>query len=307
MSNATSPEILPVTPSVSSEAEAFAVCERLTKDHYENFSVAARLMPTELQKHFYSIYAFCRGVDDLGDEMDGDRLAALHAWEAELGLAYAGKATHPYFIALQSTIKEFDIPREPFLRLIEANRRDQTITRHQTFEDVLEYCTYSANPVGHLVLYVLNHREPELHELSNFTCTALQLANFWQDVARDYDMGRIYIPQETLQQFGVTESDIAAKKPTDAFRAAMKFEVDRARGYFTRGLPLIDHIEGKAKIDIALFSAGGISVLNKIEQQNYDVLSHRPTLSKYEKVKMLASTYIRAKLGFHPLSKAMRN
>ena len=306
MSNATSPEILLFSSSVSSEEEAFAVCERLTKDHYENFSVAARLMPSELQKHFYSIYAYCRGVDDLGDEIEGDRFAALDAWEAELGLAYTGKATHPYFVALQSTIKEFDIPREPFLRLIEANRRDQMITRHETFNDVLEYCTYSADPVGHLVLYVLNHREPELHELSNFTCTALQLANFWQDVPRDYEMGRIYIPQETLRQFGVSESDIAAKKPTDAFRAVMKFEVDRARDFFMRGLPLIDHIEGEAKIDIALFSAGGISVLNKIEQQNYDVLSHRPTLSKYEKAKMLVGTYIRAKLGFHPLSKTMR-
>jgi squalene synthase HpnC len=307
LSKANRPSVLPFTPSVSSEAEAFAVCERLTKDHYENFSVATRLMPDELQKHFYSIYAFCRGVDDLGDEFEGDRLDALNAWEAELESAYSREATHPFFIALQSTIKQFDIPREPFLRLIEANRRDQTITRHQTFDDVLEYCTYSADPVGHLVLYLLNHKEPQLHELSNFTCTALQLANFWQDVSRDYDMGRIYIPQETLDQFGVSESDIAAKTPTRAFKAAIKFEVDRARDYFIRGLPLIDHIEGKAKIDIALFSAGGISVLNKIEQQDYDVLTSRPKLSKFEKVRMLASTYIRAKLGFHPLSKAMRN
>lgn len=307
MSDTTGPSTLPFSSPVSSEAESFAVCERLTKGHYENFSVASRLMPRDLQKHFYSIYAFCRGVDDLGDEIEGDRLAALDAWQAELELAYAGESAHPYFIALQSTIREFDIPREPFLRLIEANRRDQIITRHQSFEDVLEYCTYSADPVGHLVLYLLGHREPELHELSNFTCTALQLANFWQDVSRDYDMGRIYIPQETLERFGVTESDISAKNPTRAFKDAMKFEVDRARDYFIRGLPLIDRLEGKAKIDIALFTAGGMSVLNKIEQQDYDVLSNRPTLSKFEKVRMLAGTFVRAKLGFHPLSKAMRN
>ena len=304
---ATGPATLPLAESGASIEEAFAACERLTRSHYENFSVATRLLPRDLRRHFFSIYAFCRGVDDLGDEVDGDRLALLDAWEAELEAAYSGTPSHPYFVALQQTIREFDVPKEPLLKLIEANRRDQSITRHPNFDELLEYCEYSANPVGSLVLYVFGHREPELHRLSDYTCTALQLTNFWQDVARDFDIGRIYIPGDTMERFGVQEDDIKGKRATPAFRAALKFEVDRARELFRKGIPLIDRVQGKARIDIALFTVGGMAILDKIESQDYDVLTRRPALSKREKAVLFARTQIRTKLRMHPLPKKYRD
>ncbi len=303
---ATGPVTLPFVESGTTIEEAFAACERLTRSHYENFSVATRLLPGDLQRHFFSIYAFCRGVDDLGDQVEGERLALLDAWEAELEAAYAGTPSHPYFVALQQTIREFDIPREPFLKLIEANRRDQTITRHPDFNELLEYCEHSANPVGSLVLYVFGHREPELHRLSDYTCTALQLTNFWQDVARDYDIGRIYIPRDTMERFGAQEEDIKERRATTQFKAALKFEVDRARELFHKGIPLIDRVQGKARLDIALFTAGGMAILDKIESQDYDVLTRRPALSKREKAVLFAKTRIRSKLGMHPLPRGRR-
>ncbi|MCH8221869.1 MAG: squalene synthase HpnC [Chloroflexi bacterium] len=298
---------LPFAESGSSIEEAFAACERLTRSHYENFSVATRLLPRDLRRHFFSIYAFCRGVDDLGDEVDGDRLALLDAWEAELEAAYSGTPSHPYFVALRQTIREFDIPKEPLLKLIEANRRDQSITRYPDFDELLGYCEYSANPVGSLVLYVFGHREPELHRLSDYTCTALQLTNFWQDVARDFDIGRIYIPGDTMERFGVQENDIREKRATPQFKAALKFEVDRARELFRKGIPLIDRVQGKARIDIALFTAGGMAILDKIESRDYDVLTRRPALSKREKAVLFARTQIRSKLRMHPLPKKYRD
>lgn len=281
---------------------SFELCEQLARTHYENFSVATRLLPKGTRRHFYSIYAFCRGVDDLGDEAEGDRLALLDGWEEQVRACYHGRPTHPYFVALQSTIETFDIPVEPFLRLIEANRRDQTIHRYPTFDALLDYCTHSANPVGRLVLYVFGHRDPELQELSDFTCTALQVTNFWQDVARDYVMGRIYVPQDTLQRFGVSEDDIAARRATPEFRRALAFEVARARELFRQGLPLIDRVTGVARIDVALFTAGGVAVLDLIERQGFDVLSHRPSLSKSAKTRLFLKTYLRTKLGLRPVA-----
>jgi len=276
----------------------FAACEQLAKTHYENFSVGSRLLPKHLRPHFFSIYAFSRGVDDLGDEAEGDRLALLDMWESELDACYApGGPTHPYFVALAETIRIFDIPAEPFKRLVEANRRDQEIIRHQTYDDVLEYCSYSANPVGHLVLYLGSIRDPELHELANNTCTGLQLANFWQDVKRDSEIGRIYIPTEDLVKFGVTEDQISAGKFDDNFAALMQFEVDRARQLFIDGYPLANHLDKSLKADFGLFTRGGLSILQAIERQNYNVLESRPTLSKFEKGKILVSTWIRTKLG----------
>ena len=304
---ATGPVTLPFADSGSSIEEAFAACERLTRSHYENFSVATGLLPRDLRRHFFSIYAFCRGVDDLGDEVDGDRLALLDAWEAELEAAYSGTPSHPYFVALRQTIREFDIPKEPLLKLIEANRRDQSITRYPDFDELLGYCEHSANPVGSLVLYVFGHREPELHRLSDYTCTALQLTNFWQDVARDFDIGRIYIPGDTMERFGVREDDIREKRATPQFKAALKFEVDRARELFRKGIPLIDRVQGKARIDIALFTAGGMAILDKIESRDYDVLTRRPALSKREKAVLFARTQIRSKLRMHPLPKKYRD
>ena len=193
------------------------------------------------------------------------------------------------------------------MKLIEANRRDQSITRYPDFDELLGYCEYSANPVGSLVLYVFGHREPELHRLSDYTCTALQLTNFWQDVARDFDIGRIYIPGDTMERFGVQENDIREKRATPQFKAALKFEVDRARELFRKGIPLIDRVQGKARVDIALFTAGGMAILDKIESRDYDVLTRRPALSKREKAVLFARIQIRSKLRMHPLPKKYRD
>ena len=199
-------------------------------------------------------------------------------------------------IALQNTIRTFDIPKEPFLRLIEANRMDQTVTRYPTHGDLDYYCQHSANPVGHLVLYVCGYRDEERQRLSDHTCTALQLANFWQDVSRDYAKGRIYIPLEDMETFGYSEDELARHEVTDSFRRLMKFQVERARELFHDGLPLVDTVDDSLKLDIALFSRGGMSVLDCIERQNYDVLSRRPVVGKGKKVFLLLSTLLKLKL-----------
>ena len=292
------------TPGTPEYADAaFAACEQLARSQYENFSVGTRLLPKAIRRHFFSIYSFCRGVDDLGDEAAGDRLSLLDEWERQLRLCYDSQSEHPYFVALQQTIRQFDIPPDPFLKLIEANRRDQTITRHPDYAELLEYCEHSANPVGHLVLYLFGYRDAERQELSNYTCTALQLANFWQDVARDYEIGRIYLPADDMKRFGVTEEMIAEHRATPEFRRLMKFEVDRARELFVRGYTLIGQVDRQARIDLALFTAGGVSVLRAIEQQDYDVLSRRPSLSKFAKARLLSTAYVRGKIGLSPLSR----
>ncbi len=291
----------PYSDAAVGTAAAFAACERLARTHYENFSVGTRLLPARLRPHFYSIYAFCRGVDDLGDEVEGDRMRLLDGWGQQLRLCYAGAPEHPYFVALRETIREFSIPEGPFLKLIEANRRDQAVTRHPDYAELLDYCDHSANPVGHLVLYVFGHREREMQKLADNTCTALQLSNFWQDVARDYEKGRIYIPQEDMEQFGVGEEVIASGAVTEGFRQLMRFEVERTRDLFRLGLPLIDMLARPARVDVALFTAGGLSILRAIERQKYDVLSRRPTLSGWGKARLLLSALIRNSLGLRPL------
>ena len=245
----------------------------------------------------YAIYAYCRGVDDLGDEYDGDRLAALDAWEEDLERCYGDVPNHPFMVALQQTIHDFDIPIEPFRKLVEANRMDQTVTRHQTYDDLERYCQQSANPVGHLVLYLFGYRDEERQALSDYTCTALQLTNFWQDVARDREMGRVYLPVEDMERFGYTEEMLAAREFNTRFRDLMAFEVDRAKELFRRGLDLVDTLDGRLKLDVALFSRGGSSVLEAIEKQGYDVLSHRPTLSKAARTWLMLSTTVRLRLG----------
>lgn len=264
-------------------AEAFAYCRRLATTHYENFSVASWLLPRALRPHMYALYAYCRGVDDLGDEVEGDRLALLDEWEAELRLCYEDGAVQPRFIALQDTIRRFDIPPEPFLRLVEANRADQQIRRYRTFEDLLRYCENSANPVGHLVLYLFGYRDRERQALSDATCTALQLTNFWQDVRRDLDKGRIYIPLEEIERFGYSEADLLAGRHDERFRALIRFQVGRTRGLFRRGLGLVPRVRGRLRVDLRLFSLSGLAVLDAIEGIDYDVLHRRPALSRGRK------------------------
>ena len=280
------------TPVRTAE-EGYARCAELARAHHENFTVGSWLLPREKRRHIYAVYAFCRFVDDLGDEYAGDRLRALDEWEADLLRCYDGTPRHPYLVALQETIRAFDIPKTPFLKLIEANRIDQAETRHSTYADLEHYCQHSANPVGHLVLYVFGYRDDERQGLSDSTCTALQLANFWQDVARDRSMGRIYIPMKDLGRFGVTEDQIARRAFTSGFRDLMEFEVGRARDLFRRGLRLVDKLDGRLKLDVALYSLGGMKVLDAIERQGYDVLSRRPSLSKGAKLRLMAGTALR--------------
>jgi squalene synthase HpnC len=264
-------------------AEAYASCRRLATSHDENFTLVSWLLPRALRPHMYALYAYCRGVDDLGDEAEGDRLALLDDWEAELRRCYNGTPQQPAFLALQETTRRFDIPREPFLRLIEANRVDQRVSRYRNYDDLLAYCENSANPVGHLVLYLFGHRDQERQRLSDATCTALQLTNFWQDVRRDLDKGRIYIPLEDMARFGYSEGDLLEARFDERFRALMEFQVQRTRALFRQGLELIPKVRGRLRLDLRLFSLGGLAVLDAIEGIGYDVLHRRPTLSKARK------------------------
>jgi squalene synthase HpnC len=278
-----------------SEAEAREYCRRLARSHYENFSVASWFLPKRLRQHFFNVYAYCRISDDLGDEV-GDAAASLQLleqWETELNACYEGHPRHPVFVALAETVRKFEIPKHEFVDLLTAFRRDQSITRYETFDHLLGYCKFSANPVGHLVLYLCGYRDPERQQLSDYTCTALQLANFWQDVSADFAKGRIYLPLEDLRRFGVSENAIRDCGNTSAFRAMIKFEVERAREWFRQGLPLIARVSRELAIDIELFSRGGQEILNAIERQNYAVLGRRPAISKTRKLALVA----RAALG----------
>jgi squalene synthase HpnC len=274
----------------SSQAEAQEYCRRLARSHYENFSVATWFLPERLRQHFFNIYAYCRISDDLGDEVGDPRasLEMLDQWQAELDACYAGNPRHPVFVALKETVREFDIPKEPFDDLLKAFRQDQTVTRYNSFENLLGYCRYSANPVGHLVLYLCGYRDAERQALSDFTCTALQLANFWQDVSDDYDKGRIYLPLQDLARYRVSESDISGARNTAAFCEMMQFEVGRARHWFQQGLPLVGQVDPELAVDIGLFSRGGQEILNAIERQGYAVLGRRPAISKTRKLALVA-------------------
>ena len=280
------------SPSLS---DALAYCERLAHTHYENFSVATWFLPSRFRPHFYSIYAYCRISDDLGDEVGNPQLSLqlLDEWEAELDACYLGKVRHPVFVALAETIKTCDIPKDPFANLLKAFRQDQTTPRYQSFEDLLGYCENSANPVGRLVLYACGYRDAERQALSDFTCTALQLANFWQDVIRDYAKGRIYLPLNDMSRFGVSEDIIASGRSTPEFLRLMEFEVERTRDWFEHGLPLVTRVDRDLAVDIELFTRGGQAILEAIEKRNFDVLRARPTISKPRKLALVA----RAALG----------
>jgi squalene synthase HpnC len=277
---------IPATAPTLDEARAY--CKQLAESHYENFHVASWFLPKALRPHYHSIYAYCRISDDLGDEVGdtGAALALLDLWGRELDACYEGRARHPVFVALHETIRACSIPKEPFADLLVAFRQDQTVTRFATMQDVFGYCRYSANPVGRLVLYACDEVSEENFRLSDATCTALQLANFWQDVLVDYAKGRIYLPLDDMRRFGVTEATIAIGKPTDDFRKLLRYEVDFARALFKQGLPLIGRVNRELALDLDLFSRGGLEILRAIERQNYDVLSARPSISKLTKLQL---------------------
>lgn len=289
------PALYAIPQSTPTVAQAEEYCRNLARSHYENFSVATWFLPSELRQHFFNVYAYCRISDDLGDEV-GDPAASLRLldeWERELNQCYEGTPRHPVFVALAGTVRKFEVPKHEFADLLTAFRQDQTTGRYATFSDLLGYCRNSANPVGHLVLYLCGYRDAERQQLSDYTCTALQLANFWQDVSIDFSKGRIYLPLEDLQRFGVSEADIQDSKNTPAFREMMRFEVKRAREWFAQGLPLAQKVTGKLAIDIELFSRGGIEILNAIGRQDYAVLGRRPVISKARKLRLLVRAALR--------------
>jgi squalene synthase HpnC len=261
----------------------------LATHHYENFNVVSWLLPKALHQHFYNVYAYCRWADDLGDEIpDTARaLELLDWWDRELDLCYDGKPSHPIFIALRQTILEKDIPKQPFADLLKAFRQDQTTKRYQTWDEVLGYCTYSANPVGRLVLYLCGYRDEKRQLLSDATCTALQLANFWQDVSRDLEKGRIYIPLDIAAQYGVSENEIVNRQFSDRYVSLMKDLIGRTRQLFAEGYPLAKMVDGRLSIDLEMFSRGGVAVLDAIQAIGCDTLNHRPAIGKGTQVRLL--------------------
>ncbi len=271
----------------------------LATHHYENFHVVSWLLPKRLHQDFYNVYAYCRWADDLGDEI-GDRAESLRLlawWRAGLQAMYGGEATHPVFVALRGTVARYSIPQQPFDDLIRAFVQDQTVTRYRDWDDLFGYCRCSANPVGRLVLYLCGYSDAERQRLSDATCTALQLANFWQDVTVDWEKDRVYIPLDVLERHGSSAEEIAARRATPGFLAAMREIVDRARELFLEGLPLAGMVDRRLAVDIELFSRGGMRVLDKIAAQGYDVLARRPSVSKTERVWILLGTLARAALA----------
>ena len=276
--------------------DANAYCQTLGTGHYENFPLVSWMLPKGLHQHFYNVYAFCRWADDLGDEIgDAERsLELLGWWKDELKACYAGQSRHPVFVALGPTISQFDIPEELFADLISAFEQDQHILEYDTRDQVLDYCTRSANPVGRIVLHLCRQVSEQTYAWSDSICTGLQLANFWQDVSRDLDINRIYLPKEDRDKFGVTRDELFARDTTDGFLELMKYEVDFARDLLESGLPLVDVLPGPLQIDIELFARGGLRILQRIEQIDYRVLETRPVVTKFDALRMLTSCLLRA-------------
>src|ERR1700693_5929173 len=277
----------------------------LATHHYENFNVVSWLLPKALHQHFYNVYAYCRWADDLGDEVpDAARaLELLRWWERELDACYQGKPAHPVFVALRETIVAKDIPKQPFADLLKAFRQDQTVKRYPTWDAMINYCVYSANPVGRLVLYLCGYRDEQRQRLSDATCTALQLANFWQDVSRDLEKGRIYIPLDAAAAHGLTEADIVERRFDARYINLMKDLIARTRMLFSQGLPLAKMVDARLSVDLEMFSRGGIAVLDAVEATGYDTLHHRPYVGKAKQARLLGRalvTHLVARDTKHP-------
>jgi squalene synthase HpnC len=283
--------------------EAYAQCTEMARTHYENFPVG-RFVPKPLQHHVHAVYAFARHADDLADEgydrtqPDGSpllteqaRLDALNDWERQLTAPQTAK-THPIFIALHQTIKDLDLPLSLFTDLISAFKQDVVKRRYADFPEVLDYCRRSANPIGRLVLLLHGERDSRRHELSDHICTALQLANFWQDVAVDLGKDRIYLPVDDQKKFGVSEADLFAHNASDAYRRLLRFQVDRTQELFNRGEPLSRLLPGTLGWEIRLTWLGGTTILRKIEDQHYDTLSQRPKLAKRDFLSLLGQAWL---------------
>ncbi len=276
-------------------SEALAYTRWLATHHYENFHVASVLLPRHLHQDFFNVYAFCRWADDLGDEI-GDRAESLRLlgwWRGELEAMYEGRTRHPVFVALAGTAKKYELEAALFRALVRAFEQDQVVSRYESWDQLFCYCRNSANPVGRVVLRLCGYRDPERDRMSDATCTALQLANFWQDVAVDLEKDRIYLPLAVMRKHGCTEADVMARRFTSAFRDAMREAVGVARELFERGLPLVGTVDKRLAFDLDLFSRGGLRVLEKIERQDYNVLAQRPAIGKTERAALLVRSLAR--------------
>jgi squalene synthase HpnC len=284
-----------VRSEISTDA-AEAHCRSLAGGHYENFPVLSYALPRALRQDFANVYAFCRWADDLGDEVAGadESLRLLDWWQAELDACYRGEAWHPVFVALSQTISRHALPQQPFDDLISAFRQDQTTAHYASFDELQDYCRRSADPVGRIVLRLCGRLNDENAALSDSVCTGLQLINFWQDVARDYDSGRVYLPREDRERFGYTDDDLANRRTTPAFIELMRFEVDRARRMLQTGLPLADRMPGRLKIVVGSFARGGLRICDRIEAIGYRVWETRPKLTKGDALRVFASSSGRA-------------
>jgi squalene synthase HpnC len=274
-----------------SQPEAEAYTRALARSHYENFPVASWLLPRRLHQHFYNVYAFCRWADDLGDEV-GDRAESLRLfawWREELAACYRGETRHPVFVALRPTVEAFAIPSRPFEDLLSAFEQDQRVTEYETFEQLRDYCRRSADPVGRIVLHLCECVTEQNVVWSDSICTGLQLANMWQDVARDFDIGRVYLPREDRERFGYDRAMLEGRVTNSPFLDLMRFEVDRAKGLLNAGLPLADALPGHLQIDIELFARGGLAILTEVERIGYRVWDQRPVLSKAQFAKLATS------------------
>ena len=265
---------------------ARSYCARVARTHYENFAVASMLLPRRLVPHFHAVYAYCRWADDLADETtNGQQALDLLAWWRREFLA--NDSRHPVMMALRATVTRFAIPAQPFLDLLTAFEQDQRVSRYATFAELLSYCRYSANPVGRIVLHLFECHDEARAALADKVCTGLQLANFWQDVARDFDKGRVYLPAEDRERFGYRDEDLMAKRFTPAFAELLRFEVERTRGYFDRGEELLPLVPRAVRVDVDLFIRGGRAVLDAIERQGFNVWTNRPVVSKRQKLGLM--------------------
>lgn len=299
-------------------AEARTYCCQLTRGHYENFSVSHFLLPRELRQHFCNLYAYCRWADDLADEIAGDveSLRLLDWWESQVIQLYAASdfsltrsvsegaaaspsltlrvssSSHPVFVALADTAGDFSLPRELLLDLLSAFRQDRTKIRYATFEELLDYCRRSANPVGRLVLHLGRCHTEETAQLSDSICTGLQLANFWQDVKRDSELGRSYLPREDLERFGLDEQCLSRQPTDERFQSLVKFEVERAEEFLLAGGPLVKLVSSQLRVSVRLFIDGGLAILAAIRRQGYDVWFRRPVVSKWTKLSLVVRAYL---------------
>jgi squalene synthase HpnC len=284
-------------------AEARAWCRELAGSHYENFHVATFFLPKKVRPHFESIYAYCRVSDDLGDEVADARTALrlLNVWQGMLEECYDApeRSMHPVFVALRETIVACELPRELFSDLLHAFKMDQVKTEYATWDELLEYSHYSANPVGRLVLWVCGHREEQLGLLSDKVCTALQLANFWQDVVEDAERGRRYLPAESMLRYGIDEGQLAGRVFTPEFRAMMQELVARTRAMLLEGGAISGFVDRELKVTLDLFRKGGEAILDGIAAEDYDVLRGRPVVSKVKKISLLMGALVdKARMGF---------